>query len=90
MYELFQAVQEDLFEMKESEQRESMMEVRLFVMHYLLRMANKKTKKDIETMLSFMYRNYPMLAEVMKKNYKKGEGERNEIFQVSRWTDSIN
>lgn len=86
MYQIFKTVMEDAYDINNSETPELAVELRLFVLHYLMRGLTPEEEKDIQDMLKFMYQNYTMLAQMMKDNYNDIDGgEKNEIFQVSRW-----
>jgi len=90
MYETFVAVQEDLYNLEQSEDKELEIETRLIVLHYLMNRLDEKEKKDVSQFLTATYSNYKFLAEEMKKNYIQEDNDNGEIFQMSRPTDSVN
>lgn len=89
MYKTFQAVQEDMHDIFSGEGGtvKSKVEVRLFVMHYLMNLEIIKAD-EIQQFLEFSYKNYELLAEQFKENYKGGKNE--PIFSMSRRTDTVN
>jgi hypothetical protein len=87
LYNAFKATQLDMFQIKDDEDRENLIELRLFVLHYLMGQATPEQIEDIEGFLKSVYTHYKMLGEMLKEDIKNG-GSKDEVFQMPRWTNS--
>jgi len=88
MYKTFVTVQEELYDLKDANDNR-MIEARLVALHYLLGKMSREEIEDLDAFLVAYSNSYLFLAEEMKKHYIKEE-KQDEIFQMSRPTDTVN